>query len=180
MNISSNIGAYHSINNPSAIKDLYTEKLSKDEVKELRAQIIENAHAFTFKSTSVQTNAISLEDKFTQAYKEFQSFLSEVGYEGKAIAELSQDEAAELVSEDGLFGITQTSERIANFVINGAGDDADRMRAGREGMLLGFSQAEEMWGGALPEISQQTMKAAIEMVDKAMYDLGFSILNQEV
>ena len=53
------------------------------------------------------------------------------------------------------------------------------MRAGREGMLLGFSQAEEMWGGELPEISQQTMKAAIEMVDKAMHDLGFSILNQE-
>ena len=179
MNISSNIGAYHSTNNPSVIKDLYTEKLSKDEVKELRAQIIENAHAFTFKSTSVQSNVISLEDKFTQDYQEFQSFLSEVGYEGKAIAELSQDEAAELVSEDGLFGITQTSERIANFVINGAGEDADRMRAGREGMLLGFSQAEEMWGGELPEISQQTMKAAIEMVDKAMHDLGFSILNQE-
>ena len=53
------------------------------------------------------------------------------------------------------------------------------MRAGREGMILGFKQAEAMWGGELPEISQQTMKAAIEMVDKAMYELGFSILNEE-
>ena len=180
MNISSNVGAFHSTNNPSIMKDLYTEKLSKDEVKELRAQIIENAHAYTFKSTSIQTNALSLEDKFTQAYEEFQSILGDIGYEGKPIAELSKSEAAELVSEDGLFGIKQTSERIANFVINGAGGDEDRMRAGREGMIQGFKDAEQMWGGELPEISQKTMQVAIEMVDKAMYDLGFSILNQEV
>lgn len=180
MNISSNMGAVQSANNSSAIKNLYTEKLTKDEVKELRAQIVENANAFTFKSTTIQSNTLSMEDKFTQSYEEFQSFLKDVGYGGKPIAELSQDEAAELVSEDGLFGITQTSERIASFVINGAGENADRMRAGREGMLLGFKQAEEMWGGELPEISQQTMKAAIEMVDKAMYDSGFSILNEEV
>ena len=162
------------------IKTNFTEKISKDEAMELRAQIRDNANAIMFSSTSVQANILSPEEQFTKDYDDFQSFLSGVGYEGKPIAELSQDEAAQLVSEDGLFGVTQTSERIANFVINGSGGDEDRMRAGREGMLLGFSQAEEMWGGKLPEISQQTMQAAIEMVDKAMYDLGFSILNQEV
>lgn len=180
MNISSNMGAVQSANNSSAVKSLYTEKLTKDEVKELRAQIVENANAFTFKSTTIQSNTLSIEDKFAKSYEEFQSFLKDVGYSGKPIAELSKGEAAELVSEDGIFGVKQTSERIANFVINGAGENADRMRAGREGMLLGFKQAEEMWGGELPEISQKTMQAAIEMVDKAMYDLGFSILNEEV
>ena len=162
------------------IKTNFTEKISKDEAQELRAQIRDNANAMMFKSTSIQTNIMSLEDQFAKNYEDFQSFLSGVGYEGKPIAELSQDEAAELVSENGLFGVTQTSERIASFVIHGAGGDEDRMRAGREGMLLGFAQAEEMWGGKLPEISQQTMQASIEMVDKAMHDLGFSILNAEV
>ena len=47
-------------------------------------------------------------------------------------------------------------------------------------MIQGFKEAEEMWGGELPEISQKTMQKAIEMVDKAMYDLGFSILDKEV
>jgi len=37
-----------------------------------------------------------------------------------------------------------------------------------------------MWGGELPEISQKTMQAALEIVDKEMHDLGYSILNQEV
>ena len=180
MNISSNMGVSQSATNSSVMKNLYTEKLTKDEVKELRAQIVENANAYTFKSTSLQFNVMSHEDKFAKEYEDFQSFLGDIGYAGKPIAELSQSEAAELVSEDGLFGIKQTSERIANFVINGSGGDEERMRAGREGMLLGFKQAEQMWGGELPEISQKTMQAAIEMVDKAMHDLGFSILNTEV
>jgi hypothetical protein len=53
------------------------------------------------------------------------------------------------------------------------------MRAGREGMLQGFKEAEKMWGGKLPDISQQTMAKATEMVDKAMSDLGFSILDKQ-
>ena len=52
--------------------------------------------------------------------------------------------------------------------------------AEEDGEEYTWEEAEEMWGGELPEISQQTMAKAIEMVDKAMYDLGFSILNQEV
>ena len=162
------------------IKTNFSEKISTEEANGLREQIRENANALMFNSTSIQAKITSTQDQFTKDYEDFQSFLSGIGYDGGAIAELSQEEATELVSEDGFFGITQTSERIANFVINGAGGNESTMRAGREGMLLGFAQAEEMWGGELPEISQKTMQAAIEMLDKAMYDLGFSILNTEV
>jgi len=162
------------------IKTNFTEKISKDEATEIRAQISQNAQEMMMSSVSIQTNALSKQDDFAKLYEGFQSFLSGIGYEGKPIAELSQSEAAELVSEDGLFGIKQTSERIANFVINGSAGDEDRMHAGREGMIQGFKEAEAMWGGELPEISQKTMQAAIEMVDMAMNDLGYSILNQEV
>ncbi len=162
------------------IRTNFTEKISKDEATEIRKQISENANAMMFNSTTIQSNIMSPQEQFAKDYEDFQSFLGDIGYSGKPIAELSQNEASELVSEDGFFGITQTSERIANFVINGAGGNESTMRAGREGMLLGFAQAEQMWGGELPEISQKTMQAAIEMVDKAMHDLGFSILNAEV
>ena len=179
MQISSNTPQANPSANTKGVKHLYTEKLTKDEAKELRAEITKNANAFTFKATVAQNNVFKNEDKFAQAYEGFQNFLLDIGYEGKPIAELSQDEAAELISEDGIFGIKQTSERVADFVINGSGGDEEMMRAGREGMLLGFKQAEEMWGGELPEISQKTMQAAIEKVDKAMHDLGYSIINQE-
>ncbi len=180
MEISSKMPNISASQNATNIKTNFSEKISKEEAVELREQITKNAHEMMLSSTTIQSSLASKKDDFASMYKDFQSFLSAIGYEGKPIAELSQSEAAELISEDGIFGIKQTSERIANFVINGAGGDEDRMRAGREGMLLGFKQAEQMWGGALPEISQKTMEKAIEMVDKAMHDLGFSILNQEV
>ncbi|WP_373070325.1 hypothetical protein [Sulfurimonas sp.] len=183
MEVSSNMsrtGYIASNKEANPIKPLYTQKLSKDEVKEIREQIEQNSLAFTFNFTNIQIGVSEKQDDFLSQYEDFQNFLSDIGYEGKPIAELSQEEAAALVAEDGFFGVTQTSERIANFVINGAGGDENLMRAGREGMLEGFKQAEEMWGGELPEISQETMKAAIELVDKAMTDLGFSIIDQSV
>ena len=46
-------------------------------------------------------------------------------------------------------------------------------------MLFRSGEAEQAWGGKLPDISQQTMTKAAELVDNAMSDLGFSILNTE-
>lgn len=182
MQISSGVGAVNSAQSPSnasPMKTIFTEKLSKEEAQELRAKVVENANAFALKSTNTQANLTKPVDQFAKNYEDFQSFLGEIGYKGKPIAELSKEEATALISEDGIFGIKQTSERIANFVINGAGGDEDRMRAGREGMLQGFKEAEKMWGDKLPDISQKTMTKAIEMVDKAMSDLGFSVLDTE-
>lgn len=181
MKISSNTTNNTSLaaNNLNAMKTNFTEKLSAQEASDIKAQIVENANAFALKSVNIQGTLGSQKIGFEEAYTDFKTFLSDIGYEGKPIATLSQDEAAALVADDGIFGITQTSERIANFVINGAGGDEERLRAGKEGMIQGFKMAEQMWGAELPEISQKTMQSATEMVDKALSDLGFGILNQE-
>lgn len=178
MEISSNLQNVNLSQSSANIKTDFTQKISKDEVQDLKTQISQNANDMMLKSTSLQSN-IETGNDFESTYKDFQTFLDDIGYSGKNIADLSQDEAADLVSEDGFFGITQTSDRIADFVIDGSAGDESMMRAGREGMIEGFKMAEEMWGGELPEISQKTMDAAIEKVDKAMYDLGFSIMDKE-
>lgn len=103
--------------------------------------------------------------------------LSDIGYEGKAIADLSQDEASALVAEDGFFGIAQTSERIASFVLMGAGDDVEKLKAGREGILRGFQEAEALWGGKLPDISYQTINKSVEMIDNRLNELGASVVD---
>jgi len=182
MNISSNISGNTLLEKKelNPIKPLYMEKLSKDEVKEIKEQIVQNAHAFTFNYSNVQIGISNEKTDFLSDYEDFQSFLKEIGYEGGSIAELSKEQASELVSEDGIFGIKQTSQRIADFVINGANKNENLLRAGREGMLEGFAQAETMWGSQLPDISQKTMQAAIEKVDKYMSGLGFSIIDKSV
>jgi hypothetical protein len=180
MEISTNMLNNQVMDGSGKIKTDFTQKISQDEVSEIKEQIAKRANDMMLNSISVQAGVSDSANDFAIEYENFQNFLSDIGYDGKPIAELSQEEAAELVSDDGIFGIEQTSNRIAEFVINGANGDEDLLRAGREGMLQGFSEAEEMWGGELPEISQKTMQKAVELVDKAMHDLGFSILDEEV
>ncbi|MDX4011470.1 hydrogenase-4 component G [Aliarcobacter skirrowii] len=91
--------------------------------------------------------------------------LSDIGYNGKPIMELSQDEATQLVSEDGFFGVTQTSDRVANFVFSFAGDDLEKLQKGRDGIVQGFEEANKLFGGNLPEISYKTQERTLALID---------------
>jgi hypothetical protein len=165
--------------NELGIKNLYTDKVQGDELKQLKQQVEQNAHAFTFNIEVTQATLTlgQQDEEFQKAYEEFQNFLDNIGYEGKNIADLSQEEAKELVSEDGFFGVKQTSQRMADFVIQGANGDEDMLRAGLEGMMQGFKEAEEMWGGKLPDISYKTLDRAKELVNSYMAENGFNILD---
>jgi hypothetical protein len=178
MEISPSIASYNANKTHSSIKTSFTQKISKEEVNDIKEALANQAKEIVLESTTIQKN-LSDNDKFKSDYEEFQSFLKEVGYDGKAIADLSQEEAKELISEEGLFGIEQTSQRIANFVISGAGGDENKFRAGRDGMIQGFKDAKKMWGEKLPEISQKTMQKTIELVDSAMNKAGFSIVDTQ-
>ena len=92
--------------------------------------------------------------------------LKDIGYEGKPITELSTEEASDLVSEDGFFGVTQTSQRVADFVFGFAGDDLDILEQGRKGIVQGFEDAQKMWGDELPQISHDTQARTLELIDE--------------
>lgn len=98
--------------------------------------------------------------------------LSSIGYNGKNLNDLSQSEANDLISENGFFGINQTSQRIADFVLLSASDDIDKLKAGREGILRGFDEAQKIWGGNLPDISHTTIQKSLQAIDKKLNELG--------
>ena len=97
--------------------------------------------------------------------------LENTGYTGKPIIELSQDEAKELVSDEGYFGVTQTSNRVANFVFSFAGDNLEILEKGREGIVKGFEEAKELFGGELPEISYKTQERTLALIDEKINSL---------
>lgn len=69
------------------------------------------------------------------------------------------------ISEDGYWGVEQTSERLFSFAKALAGNDpayADKML---EAMKKGFEQATKSWGGELPDICQRTIDAATEKIN---------------
>ena len=78
---------------------------------------------------------------------------------------ISQDEAKELVSEDGYFGVEQTSERIFQFAVGIAGGDPSRIDAIKEGIDKGFAEAKEAFGDWLPDISYDTYDAVMKKLD---------------
>jgi len=115
---------------------------------------------------------------FDESKKQVETLsLADLGYTGKPIGDLTQDEAKELVGEDGFFGVKNTSKRLSDFVLQGANDDLDMLKAGRDGIIQGFNEAESLWGGELPQISYDTLDAALKAIDEQIAKLGGNILD---
>ncbi|MFO7883946.1 MAG: hydrogenase-4 component G [Desulfobacteraceae bacterium] len=98
-------------------------------------------------------------------------------YNDTPISELSPEQASDLISDNGYFGIDKTAQRIIDFVVKGAGDDVDRLKAGREGILQGFAEAEKAWGGSLPQICYQTIEKSLDTIDEKIQELGGSVID---
>jgi hypothetical protein len=75
-------------------------------------------------------------------------------------------QAQEDISEDGYWGVKQTSERILDFAKALAGDDPDKLEKMRSAFEKGYAQAEKTWGGELPDISKQTFDAVMKGFDQ--------------
>ncbi len=90
MNISSN----------SVIRNLYTKKLSNDEVKEIKKEIAQNLKEIALHVNSEQTGVDETINKIVSNFQEFQHFLQSVGYDGKkSIADLSKEDGQRILKE---------------------------------------------------------------------------------
>ena len=69
------------------------------------------------------------------------------------------------IAEDGYWGVNQTSDRIVDFAKALCGGDPDKIEEMRDAFEKGFKQAQETWGGELPEISQKTYDAVMGKFD---------------
>lgn len=131
----------------------------------------------TQRNTSAQTsllnmiNNIEIYDFLSGKELDGGFSLKSIGYEGKAITKLSVDEAKDLVSDNGFFGVKETSSRVSSFVINMAGDNVEALQEARKGIIKGFEQAEKIWGGELPQISYETQKETLKIVDEKIAEL---------
>ena len=157
----------------------------ESEITNLTAKDISNSYFLQYQKEIVKSSSSNLLAQGSLSFnapKNLSEILSgldlaSIGYNGKSLNELSSDEADDLISENGFFGIVNTAGRIASFVLNGAGDDVERLKAGREGAAKGFEDAKKIWGGELPEISQKTIEKILETLDKRIAELGGNVLN---
>ena len=75
------------------------------------------------------------------------------------------DKAKEAISEDGYYGVKQTSERILSFAKAIAGDDPAKIDEMRAAVEAGFKAAGDVWGKELPGICRDTYDAVMKGFD---------------
>ena len=82
------------------------------------------------------------------------------------VDEATAKQAQEDISEDGYWGVKQTSERILDFAKALTGGDSGKVEDIRKAIEKGFSEAAKLWGDKLPEISQKTHDAVMKGLDE--------------
>lgn len=78
---------------------------------------------------------------------------------------VTKAKAQEDISEDGYWGVKQTSERIFDFAMALSGGDQEKMEKMRNAFEKGFKQATATWGQDLPSISKDTYDAVHKLFD---------------
>ena len=86
------------------------------------------------------------------------------------VDEATKLQAQQDISEDGYWGVEQTSDRIIDFANALTGGDPSKIEDMREAFKKGYKQAEKTWGGELPEISKKTYDAVMAGFDKMAED----------
>ena len=129
---------------------------------ELAAKLKAEMQAHTQQLEDIVNKLISGQGKaFSMATGNLKDFFANL-----EVDEATRAKAQEDISEDGYYGVKQTSERIFDFAMALTGGDPDKMEQMRDAFDKGFKQATGAWGGELPEISQRTRDAVHDLFDK--------------
>ncbi len=83
-------------------------------------------------------------------------------------------QAQEDISEDGYWGIKQTSDRLFSFAKAISGGDSSKAETLIKAMEKGFKQATKSWGDDLPEICKKTLESATEKIRRWAKQAEFS------
>ena len=139
-----------------------TEKVSasKKPDKALIDKLKADSEAHVAQLQDIVSKLISKQGVAYDASKGLKSF-----FEGLTVDAETQAKAKEDISENGYYGVEQTSSRIFDFAMALSGGDEEQMEKMKDAFLKGYDQATKAWGDKLPDICQQTYDAVLKKFD---------------
>lgn len=138
-------------------------KLSEDDRKTIVAQLKADQEKRQAQLTELVSNMMSKQTNTFGQANDIWQFLAKGNFTVDAD---TKKKAQEAISEDGYWGVKQTSDRIVQFASALAGNDEKALDKMRDAFIKGYKQAEKTWGGKLPDISKRTYDAVLEKLDK--------------
>lgn len=89
-------------------------------------------------------------------------------------------QAKEDISEDGYWGVNQTSERIFSFAVALSNGDEKQMEEMVKAVEKGFALATKSWGSELPSISSDTHSAIMDKFDNWFKENGSAVTTADL
>ncbi|MCR5746470.1 MAG: hypothetical protein K6G03_02075 [Lachnospiraceae bacterium] len=117
--------------------------------------IVEKLMLGQSKADTIANNGILGENSLTND-EDMWKFLAKGDF---TVDAATKAQAEEDISEDGYWGVEKTSDRILDFAKALAGNDPTKAQQLLDAFKEGYKQAEDIWGGELPEISKKTYDA---------------------
>ena len=149
--------------NSAAVYD--KTKLSEDDRKAIVSQLKAEQEKRQSQLVDLVKDMISKQSNIYGAANNIWGFLAKGDF---TVDAATKAQAQKDISEDGYWGVKQTSERILSFATALAGNDSKNLEKMRDAFLKGYEKAEKTWGGKLPDISKRTYDAVLEGFDKLM------------
>lgn len=152
-------GTYQVAKMSAEERSALVEKLKADQ-ETRQQQLMDIAKQLITKQGT--TFATSIFDPTTMDEDSVWKFLASGEY---TVDEAAKAQAQEMISEDGYYGVKQTSERLFDFASALAGDDEETMRKMQAAIEKGYKEATKTWGKELPSICKETLDATNQLFE---------------
>ena len=144
---------------PKAAEPKSILKMSEEERAELVSSLKEKLEQDQAKLFDFVRNTLAGQGNVLAEADDVWKFIASGQYEVDAETKVKAQEA---ISEEGYYGVKQTSERIFDFALALTGGNPEQMKKMESVFEDGFKEATKSWGKELPEISKQTYDAVKE------------------
>lgn len=134
--------------------------------KEQRAALVQQLKADQASRESSLASLVSkMMSQQTNAYGKANNIWRFLASGNYTVDAETKAQAQKDISEDGYYGVKQTSQRLFDFASALAGDDVEKMKEMQAAVEKGYKLAEKAWGGTLPGISQDTLAATNKLFE---------------
>jgi hypothetical protein len=157
--------------NFSDVLDIMSTEVSP--MDSLKAYVQESVNKLLDKiAKHTASTSTSQASRFSVSYTSI-NITIELG-EGQSLSDV-KNELDDMLSEDGYWGVEQTSQRMFDFAVAVAGDDPVALQKAKEAVQKGFDQTEVIFGGQLPDISYATYDSTMEKFDNYLEHINSSL-----
>ena len=148
----------------SANKDSVSVKNSATDRSAIIAQMKADTEARMQQLTDIVRQSMQGQGNALAMTDDIWHYLASGNFEN--VDEAAIQQAKEDISENGYWGVDQTSSRIVDFAIALSGNDTSKAEELIKAFKKGYDEATSAWGKELPEISSKTYDAVLEKFDQ--------------